>query len=291
MKDVLTKLVGSKFFKAFVVFVIMLNAAIIGFETIRHTTDIFHESVFYIDDICIAFFLLEISLKIFVKGGKFFKSGWNVFDLSIILISTASIFMAYPALKIISTLRILMLMDEIPSLKIIVGAILKSLPSIGWVGFLLFIDYYVFAVIGTMFFGKTFPAYFGSVGISLFTLFQMMTLDDWSNIAKQVVVQHPFAYIYFVIFILSSAFVILNVVIGIVCNSVNELKDREQELAKIAKSHEVPDVESKLEIVRKHLTLAAAQLSELELVLDAKTCEAKEEFKNTPKDFDRKLAK
>jgi voltage-gated sodium channel len=155
------------------------------------------------------------------------------------VIPAAGSFAVFRALRILRTLRLL---KNVPKLKIIIESLLHSVPSIGWIMVLLAIIFYVFAVIGTNLFGIEFSTYFGSLTKSIFTLFQIMTLESWSSdIARPIIALNPFAAIYFVIFILIATYTTLNIFIAIVVNTMNELHHadmlrEEQEIRKMVKS-------------------------------------------------------
>ncbi|MEM6734838.1 MAG: ion transporter [Bacteroidota bacterium] len=222
----------SVFFQRFIVSIIIINSIFIGAET----SPLVMESIgFYIDffDLLILIlFSLEIVLKIFVYRSNFFRSSWDLFDFFIVAISlipAAGSFSVFRALRIVRTLRLL---KSIPKLKLIIESLLKSIPSIGWITVLLSIVYYTFAVIGVNIFGEDYPKYFGDLGKSFFTLFQIMTLESWSSaIARPIMDGVPFAAVYFMSFILIATYTTLNIFIAIVVNTMNEvsLKDLQQE--------------------------------------------------------------
>ena len=116
-------------------------------------------------------------------------------------------------------------MTAVPSLKRVVGGLIAAIPGMGSIALLMVIIYYVFAVMGTKLFGQTSPEQFGSLGATAYTLFQVMTFDDWSNgVAKPLMEKHPYAIAYLVIFILLSAFMMLNLFIGVVVSALDDEK-------------------------------------------------------------------
>ncbi|MCP4460551.1 MAG: ion transporter [Cytophagales bacterium] len=162
------------------------------------------------DLVILAMFTIEITLKIFIYRVKFFTSAWNVFDFVIIAVSilpAAGSFSIFRALRIIRTLRLL---KNLPKLKLIIESLLKSIPSIGWIAVLLSIVYYIFAVIGVNLFSIPDPERFGDLWKSLYTLFQIMTLESWSSaIARPIMDGVPYAAFYFVSFILIATYTII----------------------------------------------------------------------------------
>lgn len=222
----------SKAFQNFIVGVILLNSALIGLETSPTVMNTFGNAIDLIDFVILILFSVELILKIFVYKFRFFKNGWNLFDFVIVAISilpAAGSFSVFRALRIVRTLRLL---KSIPKLRVIIESLLQSIPSIGWISVLLGIVYYTFAVIGTNLFSSTNPEFFGDLGKSFFTLFQIMTLESWSShIARPIMQGVPFAAVYFISFILIATYTTLNIFIAIVVNTMNEvsLKDLKEE--------------------------------------------------------------
>lgn len=216
----------------FVVGLIILNSILIGLETIPSVMDRFGGLIDAFDSIILVLFVIEIVLKILLYRGKFFFDAWNLFDFFIVAISiipAAGSFSIFRTLRIVRTLRLL---KSLPRLRLIIESLLQSVPSISWIVVLLAIVYYIFAVIGVNMFGAGYPEYFGDLGKSTFTLFQIMTLESWSSaIARPIMDGIPFAAIYFVVFILIATYTTLNIFIAIVVNTMNEvsLKDLQEE--------------------------------------------------------------
>jgi len=222
----------SKRFQRLIVSLIIMNSVLIGFETSEVVMNLYGYNIDIFDLTLLTLFTIEIVLKLYVYRLGFFKNAWNVFDFAIISISilpAAGSFSVFRALRIIRTLRLL---KSIPKLRIIIESLIKSLPSIGWIVVLLAIVFYTFAVIGINLFGNNYPEYFGDLGKSFFTLFQIMTLESWSSaIARPIMDGVPFSGIYFMTFILIATYTTLNIFIAIVVNTMNEvsLKDLQEE--------------------------------------------------------------
>ncbi|MFT5640495.1 MAG: voltage-gated sodium channel [Cyclobacteriaceae bacterium] len=221
--------IESSNFQNTIIGLIIINSILIGLET---SPDIVKRFGFFIDQfdrIILVLFIVEIGIKLYAYGWSFFKSTWNLFDASIILISVMpSIGAAFSVLRALRILRTLRLLKNIPKLKIIIESLLHAIPSIGWIMVLLLIIFYIFTIIGNTLFSETHPEYFGTFLDTLFTLFQTMTLESWaSNIARPIIKETPFASIYFVIFILIATYTTLNIFIAIVVNTMNELHHKE----------------------------------------------------------------
>ncbi len=232
VKHFLLRYIESTTFQRIIVGLIIINSILIGLETIPKVMLHYGALIDTIDSVILVLFTIEIVLKLVLYRMRFFKSAWNTFDLFIIAISilpAAGSFSIFRTLRIVRTLRLL---KSLPKLRLIIESLLQSIPSIGWIVVLLTIVYYIFAVIGTNLFGANYPEYFGDLSKSVFTLFQIMTLESWSSaIARPIMDGVPFAAIYFVTFILIATYTTLNIFIAIVVNTMNEvsLKDLKEE--------------------------------------------------------------
>ena len=228
---------ADTWFEYFILAVIFVNVITLGLETTPF--GLTHGNVlFIIDQICLWIFVVELLLKFIAFNKDYFKYKWNIFDLTIVLISifaTLPYFTVFRVFKIFRSVRIIKALKSfrvIKAMKFVNGlehlqrilrAIVLSFSGIVWTLFLLFIIYYVYAIIGTHIFGSEFPDYFGTLGNSLLALFQIMTFDSWcSEIARPIIQLHSWAWIYFVTFALLSAFIIMNVIVGIVVDSIDE---------------------------------------------------------------------
>jgi voltage-gated sodium channel len=222
------RLVESQLFQNSIIILIVINSLLIGLETSDYWMLHYGHVIDQVDLIILGVFVFEIILKLVVYHYRFFKNAWNVFDLAIILISVvpaASSFTVFRAFRILRTLR---LVKNVPKLRFIIESLLKAIPSIGWIVALLLMIFYVFAVLGTNLYGEQFPVWFGSLGKSMFTLFQIMTLESWaSGIARPVMSEVPLASLFFIIFILVATYTTLNVFIAIVVNTMNEMHHQE----------------------------------------------------------------
>lgn len=176
-----------------------------------------------LDQICLWIFVAELGLKISAYGLGFPRDPWNVFDFLIVAVSFAPDMGMFSSVRLFRVLRIFKLVSGMRHMRIIISAILRSLPGVSWAGMLLLLVYYVYGIIGTNLFGSTFPAWFGSLGKSVYSLFQIMTLESWSmGIARPVIEKFPYAWVFFVSYILLSSFIVMNIVVGIVLNSIGD---------------------------------------------------------------------
>jgi voltage-gated sodium channel len=214
----------SKPVQAVVIWVILLNAVTLGLETSQTIMGSAGGAIHVVDKACLAIFIVEIVAKLVAFGPRFFRDGWNVFDFLVVAIALIPGSGALSVLRSLRVLRVLRLVSALPRLRFIVEALMQSLPGIGSIALLLGIIFYVSAVMATVLFGSGFPEYFGSLGDSLFTLFQIMTLDSWgSGIVRPILEEQPAAWIFFVIFILAAAFTILNLFIAVIVDTMQTM--------------------------------------------------------------------
>lgn len=227
LKEKLAGFLESENFQGFIVSLILINSILIGLETSPAYMEAFGHIIDQIDIIILVIFVIEMALKVYAFGSDFFKSPWNLFDMAVVLVSIVPSAGSFAVLRALRVLRTLRLLNNIPKLKIIIESLIHAVPSIGWIMVLLMIIYYIFAVIGTNLFGNDYPQYFGTLGDTMYTLFQIMTLESWSSaIARPILETNPSAVIYFVVFILIATYTTLNIFIAIVVNTMNELHRR-----------------------------------------------------------------
>src|ERR1700704_532085 len=200
---------------------ILINAVILGLETSPSVMASYGRLLDILDHIILGIFVVELPARIAVHRLDFFRDPWSVFDFVVVAIALVPATENFTVLRALRILRVLRLITAIPSLKRVVAGLLASLPGMGSILFLIGLIYYVFAVIGTKLFGLTNPELFGTLGKSLFTLFTVMTLEGWTNdVAKPVMEHHPYGWIYLFAFIIVATFMVLNLFIGVVVNSM-----------------------------------------------------------------------
>jgi len=222
--------VESRFIHNFIITLIVINAVTLGLETSEFAQRHAGGLLLWTERVIITVFVIEISLKLFSFGPRFFRDGWNVFDLVIVSIALVPDAGPFTILRALRILRVLRLLSTVDRLRAIIEALLRAIPSIGWIAFLLLMLFYIFGVMGTKLFGDTFPEWFGNVGATMFSLFQVMTLESWSmGIARPVMEVYPLAWLYFVPFILISAFTVLNLFIGIIVNTMQAMHWEEED--------------------------------------------------------------
>ena len=225
-------IVENKIFQWFIIGVILVNAGILGLMTMELEPQTQH-LLEVLDHICLVIFCIEIGMKLIVMRGTFFKDGWNVFDVIVVGIALAPATGELSVLRALRVLRLMRLASAIPSMRRVINGMFAAIPGGGSVAAVLFVMYYVAAIMGTNFFGKTVPAHFGDLGTTFFTLFKMMTLEGWPDIASDVLEHHPKAWIFFVIFIVFTTFTTLNLLFGIIVDAMEQAKeaDARQQMA------------------------------------------------------------
>jgi voltage-gated sodium channel len=223
MLDKIKKILESRTFEWTITALILVNAVILGLESSPSMMAAWGPLLTGLDKALLAVFVVELGLKLLIYRQKFFQSGWNLFDFTIIAIALVPASGPLSVLRALRVLRVLRLITIIPSLRRVVGAMLSALPGMGSIIVLLALVFYVSAVMATKLFAVTEPEAFGDLGRSLYTLFQLMTLDGWSGeIVKPVLENHPYAMFFFLPFILFSAFVVLNLFIGVVVGAMQD---------------------------------------------------------------------
>jgi voltage-gated sodium channel len=245
--------------------VIILNALILGMETSSFLKQGIGDILATLDMICLGIFVAEISMKLVVLRFSFFLSGWNIFDFLVVGISFIPSTGPLAILRALRILRVLRLVTNLPRLRVIVESILHSLPSIGWIAGLLTVIFYIFSVLTTSLFGAAFPGWFGSIGRSMYTLFQILTLESWSmGIVRPVMEKFPYAYMLFVPFILITTFIVLNVFIAIIVNSMNEVMDTDKTIDTQTGSDEET---GEMENLKTEMTRLKDQIARVERLL------------------------
>ncbi|PZR53402.1 ion transporter [Xylanimonas oleitrophica] len=207
-----------------VITVILVNAVVLGLETSAGLMAAAGGVLRTIDTVCLAVFVVEIALKLVAHGLRFFRSSWNVFDFLVVSVALAPAGAGFAVLRALRVLRVLRIVSVVPQLRKVVGALLAAVPGIVSIGALLMLVFYVGGVMATTLFGPGLPEYFGTLGASLFTLFQIMTLDSWTSVARPVMEQQPWAWAFFVPFILASAFTVLNLFIAVIVDAMNAMQ-------------------------------------------------------------------
>ena len=225
----LRRLVESPRFTAFITAVILFNAVTLGMETWPRAMEVAGGFLVAIDRIVLAIFVFEMITKLLVYRLSFFRSGWNIFDLTIVGIALIPAAGPLTVLRALRILRVLRLLSVVPQMRSVVAALIGAIPGMGSIAAVMSLIFYVGSVLATGLFGAAFPDWFGSIGASAYSLFQIMTLESWSmGIVRPVMEVYPWAWLFFVPFILITTFAVLNLVVAVIVNSMQTLHEAEQ---------------------------------------------------------------
>jgi voltage-gated sodium channel len=230
-----------------IIAVIILNGIVLGLETSPQISGMFGGLLHAIDRLCLTFFVVEISLALFAMGPRFFRDPWRIFDFTVVAIALLPAAGAFSVLRSLRILRILRLISAAPQMRSVVQALLTAIPGLSSICFLLLLVFYVAAVIVTNLFSAAFPEWFGSIGASLYTLFQVMTLESWSmGIVRPVLAEFPYAWIFFVPFIMIMTFTMLNLFIAVIVNAIQSQTESAQAKQTAEIEHLAHEAESSL---------------------------------------------
>jgi voltage-gated sodium channel len=206
-----------------IIAVILFNAVILGIETSKTAMAVAGGLILTLDRLCLGVFVVELALKLYARGLRFFRSGWNIFDFLIVGISLLPATGGLSVLRALRILRVLRVISAAPRLRRVVEGFVSALPGMGSVFLLMAIVFYIGAVIATKLFADSFPEWFGTIGRSAYTLFQIMTLESWSmGIVRPVMEAYPYAWAFFVPFIMVTTFAVVNLLVGLIVNSMQE---------------------------------------------------------------------
>ena len=212
--------IESARFEKSITALIVANAITLGIETSPPVAARFGDSLYAFDRLVLAVFVVELLLRFFVYRGRFFGDPWRVFDFVVVGIAVVPAGSAFAVLRALRVLRVLRLVSLVPSMRRVVGALLNALPGMASIVGLMGLVLYVSAVMATKLFGEIAPELFGNLSASLFTLFQVMTVEGWPDIARGVMAQSPQSWIFFVVYLLIATFMVLNLFIAVVVNAM-----------------------------------------------------------------------
>lgn len=270
-KQQLRDFIEAPWFTRIIMALIIINAAILGMETYPAIMAAHGPLLKSVDQAILWVFVAELALRLGVHGWRFFRDPWSVFDFLVVAIAFVPANEAFSVLRAARVLRVLRLISVFPRLRRVVEGLIFAIPSIGSIGAILMILFYVFAVMATKLFGEAHPAWFGSLHASLFSLFQIMTLEGWPDIVRQVMQTHPMAWIFFVIYILAATFTVLNLFIAVVVDAMQRQHQKEEQAeqdaiarieAELARLHQKMDaLAPQAKLIRFEQTGGASQIS------------------------------
>jgi len=207
-------------FQRIMIAAILLNAIVFGLETVPAAMRAAGPLLLALDRLLLGLFVAELGLRLLAHRWRFFGDPWNMFDLVVVTIGLLPATESLTALRALRVLRLLRLVSLVPQLRAVVAGLLAAIPGMFAISALLVLLFYVSAVIATKLFAAAAPEWFGSLGVTMFTLFQIMTLEGWAEIAKDVMRQQPLAWLFFVPFILMTTFTVLNLFIAVIVGAM-----------------------------------------------------------------------
>lgn len=262
------RIAQARWFENLTIGVIILNAIVLGLETYPSLARDYGETLHTANEVFLAYFTVEIAIRIMAHGQRpweFFRNGWNVFDF--VIISAAYLPGVRENATIVRLLRVLRLFTLLPDLRVLVAGMVRSFRPLGSLALLFGMVFYVYGMIGWLLFSDVDPDHWRDIGRALLTMFQLVTVEGWNEIQDAALASKPWAWIYFVSFVIISAFVLFNMVIGVVINSIEEARDHaatEAEAARRAErvGSEDPSIElvKRLDALQETITDLRAQL-------------------------------
>jgi len=238
---------------------IILNALVLGLETSQSLMARYGWWLELLDHTLLGIFVVEVLVRLIVTGRGFFRDPWNVFDFIVITLSLMPQTGPLSVLRALRILRVLRLVSAVPTLRRVVGGLIQSMPGIGAIAFLLTLVYYCFAVMATNLFGEAVPEAFGTMGRSAYSLFTVMTLEGWNELANKVMQTHPYAWLFFIPYILATTFTVLNLFIAIIVTAMQSEADKIRE----AEMKEHREERKAIEELSDKETLLLAEIREL----------------------------
>jgi voltage-gated sodium channel len=258
-RDRAVRLVQHDRTQRLIVALIVVNALTLGLETWPAAMRAAGPFLYALDRAILAVFVAELALKLYAYGLRFWRSPWNVFDFLVVGLSLLPASGPLSVLRAFRVLRLLRLVSAVPRMRFVVESVIAALPGLGSIVALLVLFFYVFAVMATKLFGGQFPEWFGSLPASMFTLFQVMTLEGWADIARALMAEFPLAWLFFLAFILLATFTVLNLFIAIIVNAMQAQHD-----ADVRNGREPEDpTATELRLLREQTVALRAELGAL----------------------------
>ena len=256
MTTKLKKYLDSPIVKNGIILVILFNALLLGLETSRTVMAQLGALIKILDSLCLSIFVIELTVKLLAYRSSFFKNGWNLFDFVIVAVSLAPDGQSLSVLRALRIFRVLRVVSAAPRLRRVVEGFVTALPGMASVFLLMGIIFYIGAVITTKLFGVAFPEWFGSLARSAYSLFQIMTLESWSmGIVRPVMGEFSYAWAFFIPFIMVTTFAVVNLLVGLIVNSMQDAHQDEENQRTDAYRDEVMQrlqaIEERLERVQR----------------------------------------
>lgn len=244
----------SPFWERTIVILIIVNAAVLGLETSPTIASHIGPLLDITDTVILAVFTLEITLRILACGRAFWRDGWSLFDFAVVAIALVPATDGLSVLRSLRIVRALRLISTVRSMRRVMGGMLAAIPSMGAVVALLALIFYVCAVMATKLYGPDFPEKFGTLGQSFFSLFQVMTLEGWADgFVIPVMERHPYAWIFFILFMLVTSFTVLNLFIGIIVDAMQSEQENEARQDRVKQEANFDTIMAELHLLRAEI--------------------------------------
>ncbi|WP_119967984.1 ion transporter [Shewanella japonica] len=260
--NTLKKVDQSKTFQGFVIFVIIVSALSIGAHT-YHLPPWLEQSLWVLDIAITGFFLFELIIRFMASDGikSFFSKGWNIFDTIIVIgslvpLGGSTILLA----RLLRIFRVLRLVSMVPELRMLINALLKAIPRMGYIALLMFVIFYIYGAIGSMFFANVNDFLWGDVSIAMLTLFRISTFESWTLIMYETMEVYPLSWLYYLSFIFLTTFVFLNMMVGAVLDVMgeetkimreeqgeNEAESGAENIAEVATAEDIKQLNAKID--------------------------------------------
>lgn len=263
-------LVESPITQRLIIALILLNALTLGLETSERAMDMAGAWFKTLDRLVLSVFVIELLAKLLAYGLRFWRNPWNIFDFFVVGIALVPGTGPFSVLRV---LRLLRLVSMVPKLRFIVEALFRAIPGIASIMGLLILVFYVFAIIANGLFRETHPEWFGTLGASMYTLFQVMTLESWSmGISRPVMEEHPWAWAFFVPFILIATFTVLNLFIAIIVDAMQRIHDQqvveEKEIVTSAVQAENQSLHAEIALLNEQTQALQQRLARMQALLE-----------------------
>lgn len=220
--------VEARWFEPFIIGVIVLNAVLLGCETVPFLLTRYGAQFELLNTLIISIFVVEVLIKLGAASPqwwRYFTNGWNVFDFTVVVVTLLPATGPFATLiRLLRLLRVVRLVSALPELRLIVATLIRSIPSMGNVLVLMGIIFYIYAIAGYHLFHAIDPQHWGNLPLSFLTLFRVVTLEDWTDVMYTAMEAMPWAWLYFVSFVVMGTFVVMNLFIAVVLNNLDEAK-------------------------------------------------------------------
>ena len=261
LRERLRRLVELPAFERTIMALIIVNAATLGLETSQRATDVAGPLLIALDRAILTVFVVELAIRFYVRKLAFFRDPWRVFDFLVVGVALLPATGNLSILRAFRILRVLRLVGAIPSMRRVVVGLLNAIPGMGSIALLLALIFSVFAVMATKLFGAAFPEWFGSIGDSTYSLFQIMTLESWSmGIVRPVMETFPYAWAFFIPFIVITSFAVLNLFVGIIVDAMQSQHLTDAHAEREAMRDETGNVLGEVQALRVELAQLRAEL-------------------------------